>query len=167
MNSRRVSARSTGDEGHTDLPGGLRLAKSDAVFDAMGSLDELGAALGLVRSAAESREESAWIESIQRDLLEIGSELATEQARLAPDAVRRLEAAAAARLKEGRPPAQGFDLPGAGEGSARAHLARAICRRAERDLVRARERHPARVTPAALAYLNRLSGTLFALARNT
>ena len=166
MNSRRVSARSPGDEGHTDLPKGHRMAKSDAVFDAMGALDELGAALGLVRSAAESREESAWIESIQRDLLEIGSELATEQARLAPDAVRRLEAAAA-RLKEGRPPAQGFDLPGAGERSARAHLARAVCRRAERDLVRARERHPARVTPAALAYLNRLSGTLFALARNT
>lgn len=164
MNSRRVSARSSGDEGHTDLPGGHRLAKNDAVFDAMGALDELSAALGLLRAATEVRENADWLESIQRDLLEIGSELATEQARLAPDAVRGLEAITS-RLEEGRPTAQGFDLPGAGEGSARAHLARAICRRAERDLVRARERHPARVTPAALAYLNRLSGTLFALAR--
>ena len=91
MNSRRVSARSSGDEGHTDLLGGHRLAKSDAVFDAMGALDELGAALGLLRAATEIRENADWIESIQRDLLEIGSELATEQARLAPDAVRRLE----------------------------------------------------------------------------
>lgn len=164
MNSRRFSARSPGDEGHTDLPGRHRLAKSDAVFDALGSLDELSAALGLLRAATEVREESAWIESIQRDLLVIGSELATEQARLAPDAVRRIEAITS-RLEEGLPPAQDFDLPGAGERSTRAHLARAICRRAERDLVRARERHPARVSPAALAYLNRLSGTLFALAR--
>ncbi len=56
MNSRRVSARSSGDEGHTDLPGGHRLAKSDAVFDAMGALDELSAALGLLRAATEVRE---------------------------------------------------------------------------------------------------------------
>ena len=164
MNSRRVSARSPGDEGHTDLPGGHRLAKSDGIFDALGALDELGAALGLLRAATEVREETDWHESIQRDLLEIGSDLATGQARLSPDAIGRLEAITN-RLEEGRPPAQGFDLPGASERSARAHLARAICRRAERDLGRARERHPARVTPAALAYLNRLSGTLFALAR--
>jgi cob(I)alamin adenosyltransferase len=58
-----------------------------------------------------------------------------------------------------------FVLPGANEASARAHWARAVCRRAEREGVRAREAHPERVTTAALAYLNRLSSLLFALAR--
>ncbi len=151
------------DDGSTFLPGGLRLPKSDPLFDALGSLDELSAALGLLRAHPAAAAETALLESLQRLLLEIGAELATGRPRLDPGALAGLERETA-RFAAGRPPPRAFVLPGAGEAAARAHWARAVGRRAERDLVRARAAHPDRVFPPALAALNRLSALLFAFA---
>ena len=153
------------DDGFTFLPGGLRVSKADARLDALGALDELDAALGLLKVALAGKPDAARIASIQRDLLKIGGELATGKPALAPDAVAALEAETA-RRNAALPPLREFVLAGANEPSARAHLARAVCRRAERELVRVRAAHPEIVFPAALAYLNRLSGLLFALARS-
>ena len=154
------------DDGFTFLPGGTRVSKSDVRLDALGALDELDAALGLLRAALAGRPDAARIEAIQRDLLKIGGELATGRAALAPDAGAALDAETA-RRNAALPPLREFVLAGASEASARAHFARAVCRRAEREAVRVREAHPQLVFPPALVYLNRLSALLFALARET
>lgn len=152
------------DDGTTSLTGGECLDKSAPVICALGALDELNAALGLLRAGLGATPEAARIEDLQRQVLQIGAELATGKAQLAPGAVAALEAETA-RGQAGLPPPRGFVLPGANELSARAHLARAAARRAEREVVRARKTHPERVFPASLAWLNRLSGLLFAQAR--
>ncbi|NCA83218.1 MAG: cob(I)yrinic acid a,c-diamide adenosyltransferase [Opitutae bacterium] len=152
------------DDGSTVLPGGLRMRKSDALFDALGGLDELNAALGLLRSQLSDPADAARVESIQRDLLDIGGEIAGGGPGLPADAVAALERERERRGAE-LPPLRRFVLPGNNEPSARAHFARAACRRAERDLVRAREAHPDRISLPALAYLNRLSNLLFVWAR--
>ena len=152
------------DDGFTFLPGGVRLSKSDVRLDALGALDELDAALGLLRTALTGIPDAELVETVQRDLLRIGGELATGRPALAPEAVAALEAETA-RRNAALPPLRDFVLAGANEASARAHVARAVCRRAEREVVRVRDAHPNLVFPPALAYLNRLSGLLFALAR--
>ena len=152
------------DDGFTSLPGGRRVGKSDPLICALGALDELHAALGLLRAAIPGTPEADRIESIQRYAKTVGGELAAGSPRLEPEAVAGLEREIA-RLDAFLPPARGFVLPGANEASARAHWARAVCRRAEREWVRARERYPDRVSAPAIAFLNRLSGLLFSLAR--
>jgi len=152
------------DDGFTSLPGGLRLRKSDALICAIGGLDELNAALGLLRVQLAKNPDAALIESIQRDLLQIGGELATGRPQLGKDSLAALERETEKRGK-GLPLLHDFVVPGGNEASARCHWARTACRRAERELVRAQEQHPKRVSAAALQYLNRLSGLLFALAR--
>ncbi|HAL92908.1 MAG TPA: cob(I)yrinic acid a,c-diamide adenosyltransferase [Verrucomicrobia bacterium] len=151
------------DDGSTPLPGLGRLSKSDVLFDALGALDELNAVLGLLRAHPGAQPHANRLESIQRDILLIGSELATGRPQLEASAVAALDREIE-RLNGKRPPLRHFILPGESETSARAHMARAFCRRAERDLVRAQETHPDRIPPPALAYLNRLSSLLFALA---
>jgi cob(I)alamin adenosyltransferase len=153
-----------GDDGSTAVPGLDRIGKSAPILEALGTLDELNAALGLLRTALAERMDER-IEGIQRDILAIGGELATGRLGLDMSAVAALEREAA-QLSSSLPPLHAFILPGANEPSARAHWARTICRRAERAAVRLRESHPDRVTPAALAFLNRLSDWLFALARD-
>ena len=152
------------DDGFTFLPGGVRVSKSDVRLDALGALDELDAALGLLKVSLAGRPDAALVETIQRDLLRIGGELATGQPALDAATVAALDAETA-RRNAARPPLREFALAGANEASARAHVARTVCRRAERELVRVRAAHPELVFPPALAYLNRLSGLLFALAR--
>jgi cob(I)alamin adenosyltransferase len=152
------------DDGFTSLPGCPRLPKTDPRFEALGSLDELSAALGLLRAVLPADPRAARLESIQRDLLAIGAELATGHPQFPAEAVLLLERAAAA-LSAGLPPLHGFLLPGTNEPSARAHWARAVCRRAEREFLRAGEAGAAAGFPAARQYLNRLSGFLFSLAR--
>jgi cob(I)alamin adenosyltransferase len=152
------------DDGFTFLPGHPRLRKSDALICAIGSLDELNAALGLLRAQLAGHADATLVEAIQRDLFRIGSELATGKAQLAAAAIVALEAETTQR-KAMLPPLHGFVLPGASEVSARAHWARAVCRRAERELVWAQEFHSKCITAPTLHYLNQLSGLLFALAR--
>ena len=150
------------DDGSTLLPGGKHVSKSNHLVCALGSLEELNAALGLLRAALPGKPDAARIESWQKQVLVIGGELATGRPALGAEAVAALEQEIAARTA-GQPPRHGFVLPGADEVSARAHWARAVCRRAERDLIRAQEAWPERVFPPARAWLNRLSHLLFAL----
>jgi cob(I)alamin adenosyltransferase len=163
----------TGDDGSTSLLGGVRVAKSDRRIECYGTVDELNAALGLAAAAAAPPPEGlgAMLAQIQNELFVIGSHLATPQddtRRLAqvPDldegAIKRLESqidAADAEL----PPLRNFILPGGSEAAARLHLARTVCRRAERLLVEFSGEQA--VEPLVLRYLNRLSDWLFVYAR--
>ena len=155
---------SMNDEAYTSLPGDLRVRKSDALFDALGSLDELNAALGLLRAQIAGHADAALVESIQQNILQMGGELATGKPRLDASATAALEREIEKR-NAALPPLHHFVLPGASEADARAHLARAVCRRAEREVIRIQESQPARVSAAAIPYLNRLSVLLFVLAR--
>ena len=162
----------TGDDGTTGLFGGRRVAKSDPRIECYGTVDELNATLGLAAATAGApRELSAMLAQIQNELFVIGSHLATPQddtRRLAqvPDldesAIARLESqidAADAEL----PPLRNFILPGGAEAAARLHLARTVCRRAERLLVAFAGEEA--IEPLVLRYLNRLSDWLFVYAR--
>jgi cob(I)alamin adenosyltransferase len=162
----------TGDGGETGLFGGERVPKDHHRVVAYGEVDELNAALGLARATDPSDFEDALLQAIQRSLFTIGAELATpDPARLAKalggppigetDA-KALEQAID-RLDAGLPPLKTFILPGGAPKGAALHLARTVCRRAERGVVRlARE---VTVSPAIGIYLNRLSDLLFVLAR--
>ncbi len=157
----------TGDKGQTGLIGGRRVAKTDERMEACGAVDELNAALGCARVAADAALGGA-LGAIQSDLFFMGAALATppEKAGSAPaldgSAVGRLEAeidAAEAQLA----PLRNFILPGGGESAARLHLGRSICRRAERRVLQLHQREA--VAPVILQYLNRLSDWLFVQAR--
>jgi cob(I)alamin adenosyltransferase len=160
----------TGDDGTTGLFGGRRVPKSDARIECYGTVDELNAAVGLVASGAEASLAEK-LARVQNELFVIGSHLATphdDTRRLAqvPDldgsTIARLESEideADARLA----PLRNFILPGGSESAARLHLARTVCRRAERLLVAFAGEQP--VEPVIVRYLNRLSDWLFVYAR--
>jgi cob(I)alamin adenosyltransferase len=158
-----------GDGGETGLIDGSRVAKDHRRVHAYGEVDELCAVLGLVR--AHGTAAPALLQEIQRDLFALGAQLADPQARVGerkakaavtPAHVERLERAiddAESRL----PPLTAFILPGGSVVGASLHLARTVCRRAERATVALARESP--VDPVVLAYLNRLSDLLFVLAR--
>lgn len=149
-----------GDAGQTDLLGGARVSKSDIRVECCGVADELGAALGLAKSLCDDKETRGELEDIQRDLLILGAELAGgDPAKgLGEETVARLEG-----IVDRAGAWRGFVLPGANPASAALHLARTVCRRLERTLVRAGEAgHPCR--PLVLSYVNRMSDALYALA---
>jgi len=161
-----------GDGGDTRRPGGKRIRKSDAFCEAVGTLDELGAAVGLCLRAAGDQSQAA----VREALAPLAEELSASAAMLAaaetnappraavdPAAVTRMEKqidAACAQL----PGLTGFILQGGCELACRLHAARTVCRRAERRVVAAGDAGTA-VSPAVLKYLNRLGDLLFALAR--
>jgi cob(I)alamin adenosyltransferase len=157
-----------GDDGTTGLIGGQRVSKSDPRIDCIGAVDELNAAIGWTAVAGDSQ----WVAKlrpVQNELFVIGSLLAwpDEQtpAHLPPleeSSIGRLEMEIDAATDE-LAPLRNFILPGGTEISARLHLARAICRRAERAVVGFSHDRP--VPAVALAYLNRLSDWLFVQAR--
>jgi cob(I)alamin adenosyltransferase len=161
----------TGDRGETGLIDGSRVAKDHLRVSAYGDVDELNAALGVARAHGPSPELDALLHDIQRDLFALGAQLAdpkhqigarTAKAAVTPAHVERLEAAIDER--EARmPPLRAFILPGGQALGASLHLARTVCRRAERTVV-ALGRTTA-VDPLVLVYLNRLSDLLFVLAR--
>ncbi|HEX2450968.1 MAG TPA: cob(I)yrinic acid a,c-diamide adenosyltransferase [Gemmatimonadales bacterium] len=162
----------SGDEGDTGLFGGGRVPKHHPRVAAYGDVDELNSAIGLARATAPADLADQLLESVQRDLFAIGGHLATpdpervsrtlEKAALSDDRVAEFERAIDAADAE-LPPLTAFVLPGGTPKAAALHLARTVCRRAERSVVRlARE---AEVPPLFLVYLNRLSDLLFTLAR--
>ncbi len=162
----------TGDGGETGLLGGGRVRKSAIRVEAYGAVDELNACLGLVAAALADPETSLLLAGIQRDLLAIGTRLSElrkaasardEKARLSEEHVTRLERAIDG-MESHLPPLKAFILPGGCEAGARLHLARTICRRAERRIAALAEREE--VPPVLLAYMNRLSDLLFVLARS-
>jgi cob(I)alamin adenosyltransferase len=162
----------TGDTGETALFGGGRVAKSHPRVAAYGDVDELNSTIGLVRAAQPVDFFDELLESIQRDLVSIGGNLATpdpakvrkalEKAQLSATSVTAFETIidqADAEL----PPLQAFVLPAGSEKCVRLHLARTVCRRAERSVVELARQDD--VPPLFLVYLNRLSDLLFTLAR--
>jgi cob(I)alamin adenosyltransferase len=161
----------TGDAGETGLLGGARVPKDHPRVASYGDVDELNAVLGLVRAHAPEPGASKLLLEIQRDLFALGAQLADPTHRVAskkaktaiPSArIRRLEKAIDAREAK-TPPLRHFVLPGGSRPAAFLHLARTVCRRAERSLVSLAREAP--LDPRLLVYLNRLSDLLFVLAR--
>jgi cob(I)alamin adenosyltransferase len=162
----------TGDKGDTGLIGSRRVPKSHPRVAAYGDVDELCALIGVVRAAAGDQALDALLHDVQRQLFAVGAQLADPRAAIgskrakaavAADHVRRLEQAIDARQAE-LPPLAAFILPGGSNVGALLHLARTVCRRAERSAVALARRQ--RVDPLVLTYLNRLSDLLFVLARH-
>jgi cob(I)alamin adenosyltransferase len=159
----------TGDAGQTGLFDGTRVPKSDPRVSAYGDVDELSAWIGLARSATADAEIVAWLEQIQRDLFALGSRLADPAHRIAArvtkagvsdEDVVRLERWID-QLDAELPPLRRFILAGGATPAAMLHVARTVCRRAERAIV-ALEPPPG---PEILRYVNRLSDLLFTVAR--
>jgi cob(I)alamin adenosyltransferase len=157
-----------GDAGETSLGDGSRVPKTDARIEAYGTVDELGAALGLVLAAEPPVEFRPWLERIQQLLFDVGADLSVplederERLRASQEQVDWLEELCDL-VNERLPPLRSFVLAGGTEAAARLHVARTICRRAERRAVALAAEAP--VNPIALACLNRLSDLLFILAR--
>lgn len=162
----------TGDKGDTSLFGGGRVGKDDERVEAYGDVDELNASLGLARSIELMPRIDEVLLPVQRDLFAIGALLAT------PDHEKMQQQLAKARIDEGRiaqleraidegeaelEPLKAFILPGGTPKSAALHVARTVCRRAERRVVRVS--HTVPIPPLVIVYLNRLSDLLFVLAR--
>jgi len=156
-----------GDGGETDLRGGRRVSKNDVRIAAYGDLDELNAAIGMAVAVLNEPGTLDPLRSVQNLLFDLGAALAADAIHaddpvVSPDDVTRIEAwidgAAAAT-----PALKTFILPGGTEAAARLHVARTVCRRAERTLVTLAEVTP--TPPHAIEFLNRLSDLLFALAR--
>jgi len=171
----------TGDQGMTDLVGGERVAKDSLRIESYGTVDELQSFLGMLRAALGEALESGrmpdvcreivgHIHRVQQDLFDLGSTLSTPPQHAArvknpitPERIAWLEETMD-RWNEELPPLRSFVLSGGGRFSALGHVARTVCRRCERIVLRlAREEE---VAPEPLRYLNRLSDFLFVLARH-
>jgi cob(I)alamin adenosyltransferase len=161
----------TGDQGDTALGDGSRVPKDHARIAAYGSVDELNAVLGLLIASQVDLPEADLLRSIQNDLFDVGADLAVPQPnnetpgkklRVQERQSLRLEAAID-RLNAGLAPLTSFTLPGGRIPAAWCHLARTVCRRAERDVVTLARTE--KVNPQVIIYLNRLSDLLFVLGR--
>jgi cob(I)alamin adenosyltransferase len=158
-----------GDAGETSLGDGARVPKTDLRIEAYGTVDELNSFVGLALAGDLPDEFRPWLERVQNDLFDLGADLSVpleddrrERLRVTTEQVERLEELCDL-VNERLEPLKSFVLPGGAEAAARLHVARAVCRRAERLAVALAAEHG--VNPAALAYLNRLSDLLFILAR--
>ena len=158
----------TGDRGETSLFGGGRVAKDHPRAAAYGEVDELNSVLGLVRATAPQAFFDRELEAIQRDLFSIGGHLATpDPKRVAKASLSSERVADFERMIDQADtelaPLRAFVLPAGSPKAAALHVARTVCRRAERSVVSLS--HDAEVPALFLAYLNRLSDLLFTLAR--
>ena len=152
----------TGDAGDTGKADGTRVSKDDCLIHAQGDVDELNSFIGLLASKVDDEALNQLILKIQHDLFNTGAEISLSQPLITAKHVAYLEQ----RLDHYNadlPPLKEFILPGGGEAASLCHVARAVCRRAERNLVTLDKGHG--VGPELLAYINRLSDLLFVLAR--
>ena len=162
----------TGDQGETGLFGGGRVPKDHPRVAAYGDVDELNSSIGLVRATAGKEFFDELLEGVQRDLFSIGGHLATpdpervrkalEKADLSPSRIKEFERVMD-EAEQTLPPLRAFVLPAGTQTSVVLHLARTVCRRAERSVVHLA--HSEAVPELFLVYLNRLSDLLFTLAR--
>ncbi|MGY6269069.1 cob(I)yrinic acid a,c-diamide adenosyltransferase [Achromobacter denitrificans] len=158
-----VIATRTGDDGTTGLGDGSRAPKDAPRIAALGDVDELNSAIGLLLTEALSDEVSADLSAIQHDLFDMGAELCIPgHVAVTDEQVARLDARLA-HYNATLPPLREFILPGGSRGAAQAHVARTVCRRAERAVVALARVDP--VNPPVRQYLNRLSDLMFVLAR--
>ncbi|HYY76366.1 MAG TPA: cob(I)yrinic acid a,c-diamide adenosyltransferase [Gaiellaceae bacterium] len=158
-----------GDAGETSLGDGSRVRKTDPRIEAYGTVDELNSIIGLVLAGDVPEEFRPWLQQVQNDLFDLGADLSVplederERLRTTGAQVERLEELCD-RVNERLEPLKSFVLPGGSEGAALLHVARTVCRRAERQATALAE--ASELNPDALAYLNRLSDLLFILARS-
>lgn len=153
----------TGDAGTTGLGDGSRVAKDSPRIDAIGTIDELNSTLGLLLAEALPPVVGACLVEVQHDLFDLGGELSIPGYKAVSDThVERLESAVE-RFNADLKPLKEFILPGGTRAASLAHVARTVCRRAERSLVHLAQTE--RVEDPARKYLNRLSDLLFVLAR--
>jgi cob(I)alamin adenosyltransferase len=153
----------TGDDGTTGLGDGQRVAKDALRIAAMGDIDELNSALGSVLAEPLSQRVHDALSAIQNDLFDVGSEICIPgRSALWEAHVERLDARIDS-LRETLQPLREFVLPGGTRAAAACHVARAVCRRAERSLVALHRAEP--VSALSLQYVNRLSDLLFIAAR--
>jgi cob(I)alamin adenosyltransferase len=163
----------TGDKGTTALAAGGRRPKYDLRIEAYGTVDETNACIGLVRLHTSGQEIDAMLGRIQNDLFDLGADLATletdkplpyQPLRITQGQVDRLEQEID-RLNAELSVLRSFVLPGGTPAAAALHLARTVCRRAERHVVELMERPDEKVSPESVKYLNRLSDFLFVASR--
>ncbi|PZX50921.1 cob(I)yrinic acid a,c-diamide adenosyltransferase [Algoriphagus chordae] len=159
----------TGDQGTTSLLGGTRVPKSDLRIDAYGTVDELNSYIGLLRDQAVNDKRSDLLKEIQDRLFTLGADLATAPGK---DKVKKPDLHQADieilekemdRMQDLLPPLRAFILPGGHQSVSFCHLARTVCRRAERITVELTSLEP--VSQLVIQYLNRLSDFLFVLGR--
>jgi cob(I)alamin adenosyltransferase len=154
-----------GDAGETSLGDGSRVRKTDGLIEAFGTVDELNSHIGFALAADDERSRRAVLERVQNELFDVGADLSVpfepgdERLRITQEQIDALERDCD-RFNAVLPELKSFVLPGGSEVAARLHVARAVCRRAERRALVAGD-----VNPLALVYLNRLSDLLFILAR--
>ena len=156
-----------GDQGETSLGDGSRVPKLDCRIAAFGTVDEVNSLLGLALAAQPPAEMAAVLERVQNELFDVGADVSVpfgiaDRLRITQAQIDALEADCD-RFNADLPELKSFVLPGGSELAARLHVARATCRRAERDVLDAAEHVD--INPLVIAYLNRLSDLLFILAR--
>ena len=151
----------TGDKGETGLTGGDRVAKDSVLIHAIGDVDELNSLLGLLACKLEG-DICLDIKAVQNDLFDLGGELSCALPLIKQNRIDWLEQKLD-QLNENLPPLKEFILPGGGEAASVCHLARSVCRRAERNLVSAAR--DVSINAEVLAYINRLSDLLFVMSR--
>ncbi len=158
-----------GDSGETALYGGTRLGKDAPQFEAIGTVDELNAYIGYAQTLIDDTDLSELLSRLQNHLFAVGADLATPtthtksvEMRISGDFTAEMEAAID-KLSEELPPLMNFILPGGCAAGAILHIARGVCRRSERCVVRLTRKTD--VNPEILRSLNRLSDLLFVLAR--
>ena len=157
----------TGDRGETSLYGGTRVGKENPRVEAYGAVDELNSHIGLARAMLKDRRIDEILKGVQRDLFVLGGDLASE---LVTAKIPRIERSHVANLEKTvdivhteLKPLRRFILPTGGVAGAQLHVARAVCRRAERRVTSLAKVES--INPQAIPYLNRLSSLLFVLAR--
>ncbi|HZV98320.1 MAG TPA: cob(I)yrinic acid a,c-diamide adenosyltransferase [Methylophilaceae bacterium] len=153
----------TGDDGTTGLGDGTRVNKDSLRVEAMGTVDELNAVIGIMLTEPLPEHINAIFTRVQHDLFDLGGEIC-----IPGHAMVKVERIAALeqildQLNEDLPPLKEFILPGGSRAAAYCHLARTVCRRAERDLIRLHREES--VTEISMQYLNRLSDLLFVISR--
>jgi cob(I)alamin adenosyltransferase len=156
-----------GDSGETSLGDGSRVSKLDCRIAAFGTVDEVNSLLGLALAAGPPAEIGEVLERVQNELFDVGADISVpfgvaDRLRITQAQVDVLEADCD-RFNADLPELRSFVIPGGSELAARLHVARATCRRAERDVLDASER--VEINPLVITYLNRLSDLLFILAR--
>ena len=151
----------TGDDGSTGMADGSRVAKDDVLVQAIGEVDELNSQLAVLACHAPEGFIIA-IKTVQNELFNVGAELAMDQPVIKQENIDWLEESLDA-LNQSQDPLEEFILPGGGLAASHCHVARAVCRRAERALVDLNKNRS--VSKELLAYVNRLSDYLFVLAR--
>jgi cob(I)alamin adenosyltransferase len=154
-----------GDKGSTQLIGGAVVPKNNPRVEAYGGIDELNAVLGIVIAFSDMDELFSQLTKIQNDLFVIGAELASKGAKsrtISPARVGELEREID-RMWEQLPPLRNFILPGGSKTASLLHLARTVCRRAERSIIALSQKEP--VNPDIIVYVNRVGDLLFTMAR--